>query len=80
MDTSSTTVPMHFVHNLFQGLTTSTAQRKQFLAQAEIPFFLLEAAHGRVTVLQFARLYRLLANEYDDETPGFLVDPYAAAP
>lgn len=75
MDTSSTTVPMHFVHNLFQGLTTSTAQRKQFLAQAEIPFFLLEAAHGRVTVLQFARLYRLLANEYDDETPGFFSRP-----
>lgn len=75
MDTSATTVPMHFVHNLFQGLSTSLIRRKSFLSQAKIPLFLLEAPHGRVTVLQFARLYRLLANEYDDETPGFFSRP-----
>lgn len=75
MDASSTTVPMHFVHNLFQGLTTTLARRKYFLLQAGIPYFLLEAPHGRVTVVQFATLYRLLANEYDDETPGFFSRP-----
>ena len=75
MHTASTTVPIHFVHNLFQGIATTLAQRKHFLAQANIPFFLLEAPHGRVTVLQFAHLYRLLANEYDDETPGFFSRP-----
>lgn len=75
MNATSTTVPMHFVHNLFQGIPATAARRKQFLSQANIPFFLLEAPYGRVTVLQFARLYRLLANEHDDETPGFFSRP-----
>lgn len=75
MDASSTTVPMHFVNNLFQGIATTLARRKYFLLQSGIPYFLLEAPHGRVTIFQFARLYRLLANEYDDETPGFFSRP-----
>ena len=75
MHTASTTVPIHFVHSLFQGIASTLAQRQHFLAQAHIPFFLLEEPHGRITVLQFAHLYRLLANEYDDETPGFFSRP-----
>lgn len=75
MDTSPTTVPMHFVHSLFQGLATTPARRKHYLSQANIPLFLLDAPNGRVTVVQFARLYRLLAIEYDDETPGFFSRP-----
>ena len=75
MDTSPTTVPMHFVHSLFQGLATTPARCKHYLSQANIPLFLLDAPNGRVTVVQFARLYRLLAIEYDDETPGFFSRP-----
>lgn len=75
MDSFSATLPIQFVHNLFQGLMTSEARRKRYLLQAGIPFFLLEAPHGRVTVAQFARLYRLLVDELDDETPGFFSRP-----
>ena len=75
MHTASTTVPMHFIHSLFQGIPATTTQRKHFLAQANIPSFLLDAPHGRVTAEQFAQLYRLLASEYDDETPGFFSRP-----
>lgn len=75
MDSFSATLPIQFVHNLFQGVETTEARRKRYLLQAGIPFFLLEAPHGRVTVAQFARLYRLLVNELDDETPGFFSRP-----
>ncbi|PMR77348.1 AraC family transcriptional regulator [Billgrantia endophytica] len=71
----SVTVSMHFVNELFHGLPESEAARETYLARAGISPFLLDAPHGRVTVEQFAMLYRLLVNEYDDETPGFFARP-----
>lgn len=64
------TVSMHFVNELFKGIPNS-APPARYLEQAGISPFLLSAPHGRVTVEQFAELYRGLVNELDDETPGF---------
>jgi AraC-like DNA-binding protein len=66
---------MHFVRSLFDGLPQEATSQKRYLKRAGISPFLLESSHGRVTVEQFATLYRLLVNEYDDETPGFFARP-----
>ncbi len=71
----SVTVSMHFVNELFRGVPKSEAAREAYLVRAGIPPFLLAAPHGRVTVEQFATLYRLLVNDRDDETPGFFARP-----
>lgn len=69
------TVSMHFVNELFHGVPVVEHARGSYLERAGISPFLLAALHGRVTVEQFATLYRLLVNEYDDETPGFFARP-----
>ncbi|MGL6252881.1 MAG: AraC family transcriptional regulator, partial [Billgrantia desiderata] len=69
------TVSMHFVNELFRGVPESEADREGYLVRAGISPFLLSAPHGRVTVEQFATLYRLLVNACDDETPGFFARP-----
>ncbi|WP_346797717.1 AraC family transcriptional regulator [Halomonas sp. Bachu 37] len=69
------TVSMHFVNELFNGLAHPSRYRQQCLDYAGIPNFLLDAPHGRVTVEQFARLYRSLVLLLDDETPGFFARP-----
>ncbi|MDR5897549.1 AraC family transcriptional regulator [Halomonas vilamensis] len=66
---------MHFVRSLFDGLPQEAAWQKRWLKRAGISPFLLGSSHGRVTVEQFATLYRLLVNECDDETPGFFARP-----
>jgi len=66
---------MHFVTSLFSGLPTGPDEQKRLLSQAGIPNFLLEERQGRVTVHQFAVLYRLLVRQYQDETPGFFSRP-----
>ena len=69
------TVSMHFVNELFRGLTAAGQPPTRYLEQAGISPFLLTAPNGRVTVEQFAELYRLLAVELDDETPRFFSRP-----
>ncbi|NYS60014.1 AraC family transcriptional regulator [Halomonas salicampi] len=69
------TISMHFVRSLFDGLPQEATLQKRWLKRAGISPFLLGSSHGRVTVEQFATLYRLLVNEYDDETPGFFARP-----
>ena len=69
------TVSMHFVNELFKGLPNSTLSPARYLERVGISPFLLSAPHGRVTVEQFAELYRGLVNELDDETPGFFSRP-----
>lgn len=69
------TVSMHFVNELFKGLPITVTPPTRYLERAGISPFLLAAPHGRVTVEQFAELYRLLVHELDDETPGFFARP-----
>ena len=69
------TVSRHFVSELFLGVPALAAERAALLRRAGISPRLLESPHGRVTVDQFATLYRLLVNECDDETPGFFARP-----
>ena len=69
------TVSMHFVNGLFRRAPATEGARRGYLERAGISPFLLTAPHGRVTVEQFATLYRLLVNEHDDETPGFFARP-----
>nr|WP_290831073.1 AraC family transcriptional regulator [Halomonas sp.] len=66
---------MHFVNALFNNLPNSATPPTRYLERAGISPFLLAAPHGRVTVAQFAELYRVLVNELDDETPGFFSRP-----
>ncbi|WP_417421881.1 AraC family transcriptional regulator ligand-binding domain-containing protein [Halomonas sp.] len=69
------TVSMYFVNELFCGLPATTKPRAHYLAKAGISPFLIDAPHGRVTVEQFAELYRLLVFDLDDETPCFFARP-----
>ncbi|WFE71508.1 AraC family transcriptional regulator ligand-binding domain-containing protein [Halomonas sp. M1] len=69
------TVSMHFVNELLYGLPDSVQSQSRYLEQAGISPFLLSAPNGRVTVEQFAELYRLIALELDDETPRFFSRP-----
>lgn len=71
----STTLPMHFAHNLFYATPISLATKKKLLAKTGIAFSLVDEPNSRVTVSQFAALYRLLAIELDDETPSFFSRP-----
>ncbi len=69
------TVSRHFVNELFRGVPGMAGERAGLLRRAGISPRLLESPNGRVTVDQFAILYRLLVNECDDETPGFFARP-----
>ncbi|MGP5310921.1 AraC family transcriptional regulator ligand-binding domain-containing protein [Vreelandella alkaliphila] len=69
------TVSMHFVNELLCGLPATEHSPVRYLELAGISPFLLSAPNGRVTVEQFAELYRLLALELDDETPCFFSRP-----
>lgn len=66
---------MHFVASLFAGLPADALEQAAFLKEAGIPGFLLQERQGRVTVHQFALLYRLLVRHYRDEMPGFFSRP-----
>lgn len=69
------TVSMHFVNELFKGIPNTSTPSARYLERAGISPFLLSAPHGRVTVEQFAELYRGLVHDLDDETPGFFSRP-----
>lgn len=75
MNSSSTTVPIQFIHNLLSGLMLDSGQRINYLQRVGIQPNLLEEAGASVTTEQFAGLYRLLAREMDDETPGLFSRP-----
>lgn len=72
---SSSTVPIHFVRSLLHGLAVCPEQGLTYLQRAGIAPELLEEGSARVTTEQFAGLYRLLARELDDETPGMFGRP-----
>lgn len=71
----STTLPMHFAENLFYAAPISLGTKKKLLLKTGIAFSLLNEPNSRVTISQFANLYRLLAIELDDETPSFFSRP-----
>lgn len=71
----SVTVSMRFVNELLYGLPDVAQSSIRYLELAGISPFLLSAPGGRVTVEQFAGLYRLIALDLDDETPCFFSRP-----
>lgn len=75
MNKSATTVPIDFIQILLGGLSLSAERRIQYIRQIGISPDLLETSSARVTTDQFAGLYRLLAREMDDETPGMFSRP-----
>uniref|UniRef100_Q47DI4 Transcriptional regulator, AraC family n=1 Tax=Dechloromonas aromatica (strain RCB) TaxID=159087 RepID=Q47DI4_DECAR len=75
MNKSATTVPIDFIKNLLGGLSLSLEQRARYMQQIGISMDLLDEGSARVTTDQFAGLYRLLAREIDDETPGMFSRP-----
>lgn len=75
MSQSQPTVPIRFVHHLFDGIAADAQQRGDYLRRAGVAAELLDEGGARVTSEQFADLYRLLARELDDETPGMFARP-----
>lgn len=72
---SSPTVPIQFIHNLLAGARVSSAQKVACIRRAGISMRLLDEGGARITIEQFSVLYRLLAKELDDETPGMFSRP-----
>lgn len=75
MTKSSTTLSIQFIHSLLDGALPDSGRRADYLRRVGIPLELLEEGGARVTTDQFAGLYRLLAREMDDETPGMFSRP-----
>lgn len=75
MNLSATTVPIQFIHSLFGGLTLTADQQTSYLLRIGISPNLFSQPGARITTDQFAALYRLLAREMDDETPGMFSRP-----
>lgn len=75
MSKSSTTLSIQFIHSLLDGVALDPQRRAEHLRRQGIPLELLEESGARVTTDQFAGLYRLLARELDDETPGMFSRP-----
>ena len=69
------TVPISFVQQLLQGARLENAQALEALRNEGISAELLHNAGARVTNQQYSNLYRSLARELDDETPGMFARP-----
>ena len=75
MQNSLPTIPIDFVRDLLQGTALDSHQQAACVLRAGIAPALLQQAGARVTNQQFAGLYRLLAQQCDDETPGMFARP-----
>lgn len=71
----SSGLAVELVHALFEGVQLPAARRKTLLMQAGIAPRVLEQPQNRLPPAQFARLYRLLVQLFQDETPGFFSRP-----
>ncbi len=71
----STTIPIRFVQELLSVSSCTSDKGLAWVGRAGIAPNLLVLRNARVTVEQFARLYRKIAAEADDETPGFFSRP-----
>jgi AraC-like DNA-binding protein len=69
----STTVPISLVNGFLAGADPAAIER--LAEQSGISAELLREPGARVTQEQFATLYRMLANELDDEMPGIFSRP-----
>jgi AraC-like DNA-binding protein len=69
----ATTVPISLVNGVLASADPAAVER--LAEQSGISRELLHAAGARVTQEQFATLYRMLANELDDEMPGIFSRP-----
>ncbi|MCB1962943.1 MAG: AraC family transcriptional regulator [Rhodocyclaceae bacterium] len=78
MSARSATLPIRFVGDLLQRLGPQRETAMACVHQAGIAPALLEQDTARVTVEQFAHVYRLLAVALDDETPGYFSRPLHA--
>lgn len=78
MSARSATLPIRFVGDLLLRLGPQHEAAMQCIRQAGIAPALLVHEGARITVEQFAHVYRLLAVELDDETPGYFSRPLHA--
>ena len=69
------TLSSAFVNAFLHAAEVDGAAAMDVLERAGIPPGVLGEASGRVTEEQFAALYRLIAERYDDELPRFLSHP-----
>lgn len=69
------TVPVRFVSGLIAAVQHRPGFDTDCVRRAGIAPALLQQHAARVTIDQFASLYRALATEFDDETPGLFSRP-----
>ncbi|MFK4446100.1 hypothetical protein ABH944_006232 [Caballeronia udeis] len=75
MTSPQATVPISLVNGFLAGVNAGKASIDRFVARAGIAQSLLGKRGARVTQLQFAALYRMLAVELDDEMAGIFSRP-----
>ncbi|CAN5348233.1 AraC family transcriptional regulator [soil metagenome] len=74
-DIQHNTVPVRFVTGLMAAVRQQPGFDPQCIRRAGIAPALLQQHAARVTIAQFAHLYRSLAIQFDDETPGLFSRP-----
>ncbi|HUH59618.1 MAG TPA: AraC family transcriptional regulator [Candidimonas sp.] len=75
MSPQTKTVPVRFVTDLIDAVAKKPGFDPGCIRRASIAPALLRQPGARVTIEQFADLYRLLAIQFDDETPGIFSRP-----
>lgn len=75
MSRDALTVSVRFVNDLLANARSQPGFQPDCIAKAGISAPLLELDGARITMEKFADLYRLLAVDLDDETPGLFSRP-----
>jgi len=75
MSPQTKTVPVRYVTELISAVGNKPGFDPGCIRRAGIAPALLRQPAARVTIEQFANLYRLLAIQFDDETPGIFSRP-----
>jgi AraC-like DNA-binding protein len=75
MSPQTKTVPVRFATELISAVGKKPGFDPDCIGRAGIAPALLRQPGARITIEQFANLYRLLAIQFDDETPGIFSRP-----
>ncbi|MDY0271235.1 MAG: AraC family transcriptional regulator [Advenella sp.] len=69
------TISIHFVNALLTGASKHSTYNKKWITKTGLSPTLLALEGTRITMSKFAQLYRVLAIELNDETPGLFSRP-----
>ncbi|WP_311514657.1 AraC family transcriptional regulator [Oligella urethralis] len=69
------TISVRFVNALLAGASKYTSNGEEWVAKIGISPALLDCEGTRISMSKFAQLYRMIALEFNDETPGLFSRP-----